>query len=181
MNICQDGTPGGYRIFDVDGKSFSWVYKPTGASEKIQFRTYDANSITMSANAWVPDANDEGKKIFEKYAKDWKNGSNENYVYINVWDYDPSWTVTVTENGSNLEVEKVSVADPLHLIAYTSISINGNSKEPTFPTSQTRHMFRCQASSPNSTLSVKVTDRFGNVYEEVMARPKDFDLETYRY
>ena len=181
MNICQDGTPGGYRIFDVDGKSFSWVYKPTGASEKIQFRTYDGNSVTMSANAWVPDASDEGKKLFENYAGMWKDGSNDNYVYINVWDYDPSWDVTVIENGHNLNVEKIREKDPLHLIAYTAISINGNSKTPTFPTSETRHMFRCKASSPNSTLSVKVTDRFGNVYEEVMTRPKKFDIETYRY
>ena len=181
MNICQDGTPGGYRIVEVDGKSFSWVYKPTGASEKMQFRTYDGNSIAMSANTWVPDASDEGKKIFEDYAGSWKNSNKDNYVYINVWDYDPSWEVSVTENGQSLKLEKIRTKDPLHLIAYTAVSVNGNSKKPTFGTSETRHIFKCKASSPNSTLSIKVKDRFSNVYEETMSRPKKFDISTYKY
>jgi hypothetical protein len=37
------------------------------------------------------------------------------------------------------------------------------------------HMFRAAASSPNSTLEIKVTDSFGRVYSETMERPKAFN------
>jgi hypothetical protein len=40
-------------------------------------------------------------------------------------------------------------------------------------------MFKVTASSANSTLDIKVTDRFGNVYTETMTRPKAFTTDAY--
>lgn len=116
------------------------------------------------------------------HAGDWTAVSNSNEVYINVWNYDPKWTVTVTENGKELPVERRSVKDPLHLIAYTAPAMDGSSAldKPTFPTSLTRHMFVVKASSANSTLEILVRDRFGNEYRETMTRPKSFSPDTYR-
>jgi hypothetical protein len=37
-----------------------------------------------------------------------------------------------------------------------------------------------KASSPTSTLEIKVTDRFGNVYTESMKRPKAFSTDNYK-
>ena len=115
------------------------------------------------------------KKKFEDAAGEWKNQSAGNYVYINVWNYDPLWTIDVTEGGKPLSVERVSEKDPLHLIAY-----NGKTPGGGFGTSVTKHLFRVQASSATSTLEIKVTDRFGNVYTESMTRPKKFNLEIYK-
>jgi hypothetical protein len=36
------------------------------------------------------------------------------------------------------------------------------------------HMFKVRASSATSTLDIKVTDCYGNVYTETMTRPKEF-------
>ena len=36
------------------------------------------------------------------------------------------------------------------------------------------HMFKVVASSASSTLKIKVVDRFGNIYQEDMNRPKVF-------
>ena len=36
-------------------------------------------------------------------------------------------------------------------------------------------MFKTKASNATSTLLIKVTDRFGNVYTETMERPKAFN------
>ena len=47
------------------------------------------------------------------------------------------------------------------------------------PTPKNFRTFKVTASSANSTLIIKVTDRFGNVYTETMTRPKTFDVKLY--
>ena len=49
-----------------------------------------------------------------------KDGQGDDYfdvepntVFINVWNYDPEWTISVTENGRPLEVTRVWHRDPL--------------------------------------------------------------------
>ena len=55
-----------------------------------------------------------------------------------------------------------------------------NAKEDAgHPTSYNSHMFKVTASAPDTTLEIKVTDRFGNVYTESMTRPKDFKVQNY--
>ena len=70
--------------------------------------------------------------------------------------------------------------DPLHLVAYTAKRLNKN-KTATFATTPNYHTFRVSASSPSSTLEIKVTDRFGNIYTESMTRPKTFSTDTYKF
>lgn len=176
IHVAQDGAPGGYSIVDVEGKEFKWQFKGTGREISHQFRTYDRNTMALTAENFVAsNKSDADKQKFEEAAGDWVKTNKENYVYINVWNYDPEWTVEVTEDGKALSVEKVTVKDPLHLIAY-----NGKTPGGGFGTSNTKHMFRVKASSADSTLDIKVTDRFGNVYSESMKRPKAFSLEAYK-
>ena len=179
IHIGQDGAPGGYRIMKIGNTSFSWQFKPTGKSADLQFRTYDRNAIEMSTSVYVPSADDSHANKFLDYAKDFVAPSSENYVYINVWDYDPEWTVEVTEGGRPLSVEKVSVCDPLHLIAYTAKRLNKNAAA-SFPTEATPHMFVVKAAAADSQLEIKVTDRFGNVFKESMKRPKRFSVDNYK-
>jgi hypothetical protein len=131
----------------------------------------------MTAANFVPSnkQSSSNNKSFEDAAKDWISPNTDNYVYINVWNYDSKWTIEVKEDGKALTVERVTIKDPLHLISY-------NAKNPTggFGTTNTKHMFRVKASSPTSTLDIKVTDRFGNVYTESMTRPKKFSLDIYK-
>jgi hypothetical protein len=161
---------------DVQGTEFKWQFKSTYHDVNHQFRTYDRNSMTLTSDIFVDSGKSASdKKKFEDEAKEWKEASNDNYVYINVWNYDPQWTIEVKENGTSLNVERVSGKDPLHLIAY-----NGKSPSGGFGTSTTKHLFRVQASSATSTLDIKVTDRFGNVYTETMKRPKAFSFDIYK-
>lgn len=179
IHISTDGTPGGYRVFDVEGTEFEWVYKGTGKDESYQFRTYDRNEIHMTIDTYVPEANADNAEKFIKTAKDYTSVSSANEVLINIWDYDPDWTVEVQENGQPLEVTKVTMCDPLHLAVYSARRLNKN-KAATFLTGATSHMFKVTASSATSTLNIKVTDRFGNIYTEDMARPKAFDFDNYK-
>ena len=179
IHMSTDGTPGGYLLFSVDGTEFKWQFKATGKPITHQFRTFDRNEIYLTAEKYVPSANETYAAAFIKAAGDYAKPSTANEVLINVWDYDPAWTVEVTENGTPLTVSRVTMKDPLHLIAYPAKRWNAN-KEPTFDTGNTTHFFKVKASAPNTTLSIKVTDRFGNVYTEEMTRPKAFTVENYK-
>lgn len=173
MYIGTDGSPAGYQIFNVKGTEISWVFKPTGKSTDHQFRTYDRNTMELSRNMWCPTAGSSSK--FEARNNTWESPSSSNYVYFNIWNYNPGWKISVTENGKELTWTRVSDYDPLHMICYTADAPDGN-----FPTTVNNHMFRVQASSATSTLEFRITDNFGNVYTESMARPKAFNLNTYK-
>ena len=177
IHIGQDGSPGGYTVVTVNGTSFSWQYKATGRAMNHQFRTYDRNNITITAANYVPSGDATHQADFKPGF--WSTSSSANEVYINVWNYDPSWKVEVSENGTSLTPTKVTAYDPLHLIAYTAKRLNKN-KKATFATEQNSHMFKVTASSASSTLNIKVTDRFGNVYTESMTRPKAFNTDIYK-
>jgi hypothetical protein len=178
VHIGQDGSPGGYMAVSVKGGSLSWQFKATGSPLDYQFRTYDRNSIHITADKYVPDADASHKAEFKPGI--WGTASSANEVYVNVWDYDPSWTVSVTEGGKSLSVARVTAPDPLHLVAYTAKRLNKN-KAASFATTDNSHMFKVTASSASSTLEIKVTDAFGNTYTETMARPKAFNTDIYNH
>lgn len=182
LNIAQDGAPGGYRIMTFNGKSSQSYFKGTGRDASYQFRTYDRNKIFLDRN-FTPSASDANKTAFEDLVK--KNygtygvASTDNYVLINVWDYNTDWKVEVTENGTPLTVSRITGYDPLFIASYTAQRYNVNS-EPSFAPFSTYHMFRVKASSATSTLEIKVTDDEGRIYTETMKRPKTFNLEVYK-
>ena len=177
VHIGQDGSPGGYTIMDVTGTAFKWQYKPTGRGTDFQFRTYDRNEILITKDKYAPKYTGSD---FD--ASLWGKASSANEVYINVWNWDPSWKVEVTEAGTPLTVSRLvsGELDPLHYIAYTAKRYNNNSTA-TFKTNTNYHLFKVTASGPSTTLDIKVTDRFGNVYTETMTRPKAFTTDTYKF
>lgn len=181
INISTDGSPGGYQIVSFDGRDISWQYKATGKSEDFQFRTYDRNAMDLSIGNWAPDCtNTTAQSSYAKYASYWTGTSSSNYVYFNVWNYNPRWTISVTENGNSLDVKRVDVYDPLHIVSYVAPRVNENSTSLNFATNINRHTFRVTAESPASTLEFRISDEFGNVYSETMKRPKTFSINTYK-
>ena len=177
VHIGQDGSPGGYTVLTVNGTQLSWQYKGTGSDTNYQFRAYDRNQIQITADKYVPSGSADSKSAFTPGF--WSTSSTANEVYINVWNWDPSWKLEVTENGKQLSYTKVSAYDPLHLIAYTAKRLNAN-KEAGFATSKNAHMFKVVASSASSSLNIKVTDAFGKTYTETMSRPRAFNTDTYK-
>lgn len=170
-HICRDGSPGGYAVWEIDGSEMEWHYKGAGVEKEYQFRAYDLNTIHFTAEEYAPKAD---IKEFEKYVGEYGIPNNNNEVLINVWGYDTQWRVEVEEDGNPLEVTRVEAKDPLHMISYTTFRVNAGAKPtPSFVSKDNNHMFKVVASSPTSTLHIKVTDRFGNVYTEEMERPKE--------
>ena len=176
INLAKDGVPGGYIIVTVDGKDIKWQFKGTDYPVTEQFTTYDRNTMNVTSNRRVPNASQKNRQKYEAEAAYWLEKGEENEVYINVWNWDPEWKIEVKENYFRLDVEQLALKDPLYLITTIAKRFNDNDST-TGELSYT--IFKVKATAPDSTLEIKVTDRFGNVYTESMKRPKAFEIETY--
>lgn len=182
VHIGTDGAPGGYEIFNIAGSDFKWKFKGTGLDENVQFRSYDRNNIYLPVDKYMSGKADAQIAVFEAVAGSWMTANNANEVYINVWNYGPGWSIEVTENGKALTVSQAASStfrDPLHILTYMPSC--GKTKEDSFTTKSCSHMWMVTASSATSTLEIKVTDNFGNVYTETMSRPKAFNVDTYAW
>lgn len=189
VNIARDGVPSCYTIYDVNGTQIRSQLKGVDLPLEKQFTAYDRNSICLTAERYCPKAKPEHKKKFEqltqkagynyptsKKKKD-EGFSEYNNVYINVWNWNDRWKVEVEENGRTTEAERVFAYDPMHIISYSAKCFNmGKNTTGSFVTRPVCHMFRYKAMKPNSTLTIRVTDEYGQVYTEQMQRPKPFEI-----
>lgn len=111
------GRPPGYGIYTVNATDVKWSYKGIGEPAGYQFRTYDMNTVKKHLD------NNVYKSYLKQYSSRRNDGDDygtvgENVVYVNVWNYDPAWTVEVKENGVPLPVTRVFDRDPLHTITF---------------------------------------------------------------
>ena len=176
-HLCRCGTPGGYGVYEMDGKDMKWYYKGVGHDRQYQFRAYDRNTINITAGRYAPNANVTFAALAPDLAGEFGTENNGNQVIINVWGYDPEWTVAVTEGSVSLPVTRATTRDPLFIISNDFIDLNRNSDPGAGAARNRSSFFRVTASSPTSTLNIRVTDRFGNVYTETMTRPKDLTYD----
>lgn len=169
--ICKDGAPGGYAIWKFDDKNYQWRYKAINYEENYQFRAYDLNKVHITAAKYAPNTTDTK---LAPYAAGYATPNSNNEILVNVWGFDKRWKVEMFENGNPLNVTRVRVLDPLHIISYEALRLNAGA-DPTedFVTTTSAHFFKAQASNATNSITIKVTDRFGNVFTETMIRPKE--------
>lgn len=179
-NKCRlngDGSPSGYKIFDIDGSDVKWNFKALARDASYQFRAYDLRNSLITRELYCP-ANKNtnvSDAFFSQYANGWDksvNTTSTKKILINLFDYNDNWKITVTENGANLSVSRVEAYDPLHTIFFNMGRMNSNSTSMTFPTGKSAHFFEVSTSSATSTVIIKAEDAFGRVYEETMTRPR---------
>lgn len=178
VNVCKDGSPAGYAVYEVDGTDLKWYYKGIGHDRDEQFLSYDMNAVKAFYKPEVVE-------LLSQWTGRAKDGQGDDYfdvepntVFINVWNYDPEWTVSVTENGRPLEVTRVWHRDPLHTICFDYPRLKaGLAVVADWESLRHSHMFSVRASDPGTTLRIEVTDRFGHTSTEVMRRPKDFTTD----
>lgn len=174
--ICPDGAPIGMTVFDISGDSIkSWHYQPLLEDNKLSFRSYDMNSV----KAMIAE-NPDWQKFITNYPKRDLTRLEDNVIYINVFDWAPDWKITVTEDGKEINVENKILEDPLLTYTYYLPKTTLENKYPEKINSKLqRHMFKAIASSPTSTVTITVTDRFGNTSTETMTRPKPFNASSH--
>ena len=184
LSVCTDGAAGGYTIVDVKGKDIKYQYKAIQQDVSRQFYTFDRNSIALNVDTYVPNGNATNRALWNERVGRWKdditdNDVHKNDVYIDVWNWERDWKVEVKEGNVSLPVEQVVDYSPLHLIAHTANRLNRDANA-NFLTGKTCVLHKVKANSATSTLTITVTDRFGNKYTENMKRPKDFTPATYK-
>lgn len=82
--VCIDGSPAGYKVFDMDGEDMKWIYKGCGHPLEYQMKVY------------ADTADYPGQ------------------VVANVWDYDPQWKIEYFEDGVKVcDMERFKAQDPL--------------------------------------------------------------------
>ena len=82
--VCIDGSPAGYKVFDMNGSDAEWIYKGSGHPLDYQMKVY------------VNEPDYPGQ------------------IVANVWDYDPSWKVEYFEDGVKVcDMERFKAQDPL--------------------------------------------------------------------
>ena len=138
--ICGDGTPSGYGVYEVDGSKVRWYYKSTGKPKEHQLRIYERGS----------DANSPME------------------IVANVWNWDNKWKVEWWEDGQAKGAMQQRVGlDPLAVELYAGPELPNKHKfvEPTLAD----HLFYATPSKEARNVTVKATDRFGNVYIEELA------------
>lgn len=184
VHLSPDGTPGGYAIWSVNGTDMEWMYKATGWTEGYQFRSYDLNNVHFSLAdvpqmpAGVPAS---VKKEYMKYVDAYPE-NQDNEVLINVWNWNPRWTLKVTdENGNTLTPEEVWAYDPLHVAAMSVKRFNSSTltSTPSFITEKFPHFFKVKAADADVDLTITVCDEFGHQWTENMQRPKAFSTDAY--
>lgn len=175
--IARDGSPGGYAIWDANGKKLRWKYVPTDSISSGQMRIYDMNSVKDFYAS-----NDTMVKFLKTFPKV-TNYSNiaDNVIMVNVFAYDTGWKVEIYEDGRKLDSYRYYGEDPLYnLCCPLQKFINSGLKTSGSGTMAAKisHLFMAKASSATKPVTVKVTDLFGNIYTSSIERPMPFDMLT---
>lgn len=175
VNIAPDGTPSGYKVFEVEGKNIKWHYKAVGQPREKQFMAFDMNEVKRYWTTNTDAIRAFAYTDFSERANDY-NHIGENEVLINVWAFEQDfWKISVKEGNTELLVEAIwGTRCPLHTISY-EIPRRAAGSAPTssfISTLNVTHFYRVKTSSATSTLEITIEDRFGNLYKETMRRPK---------
>ncbi|AEV99164.1 metallophosphoesterase [Niastella koreensis] len=135
--ICGDGTPCGYGVYEVNGEDIKWYYKSTGFPKNKQHIIFKKGEVSAKPEA----------------------------VVANVWNWDPQWKVEWQEDGNDKgAMEQIVGFDPEAFKLYKggTLPVRHTWVEPV----ETDHLFAAVPSTTAKSITVKVTDRFGNVYTE---------------
>lgn len=135
IDLCPDGTPQGYGVYEVEGSDIRWYFKSKGRDKNYQMRTY-----APGADKQFPDD-----------------------FIANIWNADPQWRVEWLEDGVLMgEMTQYEGLDPL---AVERTADRSKLRYSWIGPDKTSHIFRATPVNPDAKITVRATDRFGNVYE----------------
>lgn len=139
-DICYDGTPNGYAVFEVNDSDLKWRYKGTGMAADDQIRVYARGSETAAPGE----------------------------IVANVWDWDPDWQVVWYEGGERRGPMARRIGkDPLAVELFSGPQ--KPSHRPWVNPINVGHMFYAPVPEGASNVVVEATDRFGRVYTAVLS------------
>lgn len=153
--LCSDGTPRGYGVLEFNGNKLVDVkYKSAGFPDDYQMKLYapkDAVLCQPSGNVGDP---------FDQ-------------ILVNVFAWHPKWTVEIQEDGGSWKtLSNVQAQDP---DVRKSLVYDEDDKKWYIPSNHngaqiatTNHMFLYRPAPDWRSVTVRVTDPFGNVYTSTL-------------
>lgn len=133
-DVCLDGTPMGYGVYEVDGTDVSWYYKTSEREKEYQLRAYKPGSKADQPSA----------------------------VVANVWNYDSKWSVELYEDGK--KTADMTQFEGYDRAAYELCSDKEKVVYAWISPVPTSHLFWAEPKNPNAKIEVRATDRFGRTY-----------------
>ena len=116
----------------------------------------------------------------QKNQIDYSRPEYKNYVYVNCWIWEDGCTLTATENGKRLKVEKSADSDPLAakvIFAKPNIFETKKESKKTNRLSRAANMFRFKASSATTPVVITLTTPDGESYTQTFNRPTPLPVE----
>ncbi len=172
-NICPDGSPAGYDIFNVNGNNITWKHKSYEEPDTKGFFAMDGNAVKHFYNS-----NPEMQTYLRMYPKasNLRETLPDNQILINLWLWEPQGKLVVKENGKEIPVEMYEGENPIHTVNYLLRNIvwinDWNRKKYNQP--ELIRMFAAKATTPDAPIEICWTDRFGREYKEILERPAPF-------
>ncbi len=134
--VCPDGSPKSYTVYEVRGDSLTWYFKGVNTGKTEQFKLYKVGEDNKYPDCFI----------------------------ANVYNYDPEWKVIWYENNiSKGEMTRYWGKDPHAAELYQP---GKNKKHNWLSASETHHLFRAVPEKKDALITVEVTDRFGNVFRK---------------
>lgn len=136
-DICVDGTPNGYGVYEIDGDRIRRRYKATGKGLEYQMRLYPPGRH--------PDYPEE--------------------ACINLWDYDRNWKIRCRADGVDVgsPVQRIAY-DPLAIDTLRGNKLPAS--YPLAEPKLTDHLFFIKVPAGTRRLEVEAVDGFGTSYHD---------------
>lgn len=140
-DVCGDGTPNGYAMYEVSGSSLQWKYRATGKDWDHQLRTF--------ARGEDPQHPDE--------------------IVANVWDADEAWEISWYEDGIRAGAMTRRLGfDPLTVRLFEGKQLP--KKHAWVDPYPTDHLYYAKPGTGGREIVVEAKDRFGRVYRSGVHR-----------
>lgn len=138
-DLCHDGTPMGYGVYEVQGDSVRWYYKSVGYSPAHQLRIFAPGS----------------------------DSTRPGQLVANVWNWDSHWKVEWLADGLSQGPMTQGVGlDPEAVRRFGRADLDRTGIYAWIYPGRSEHLFYATPPPGAKTLTVLATDRFGNVYRE---------------
>lgn len=177
VNIGEDGADAGFYLCTFEGKNFTKRWYSTEGGSEYPFRAYDMNSV---AKVYKNSKELQYLCRLQSNQIDYSKSKYKNYVYVNCWTWESGSTITITQNGKELKVEKVTDSDPLAAkVIFAKPTIFNTKKESakTNRLSISANMFRAKATDATSPVTITLTTPTGGTYTQTLTRPAAFPVE----
>ncbi len=151
-NICGEGTPNGYQVYEINGnKVVNNYYKSTRFDQNFQIRLHRGNG------SWGGDHGTYGY------------GLSKDHIVANVWNYDINWKIQVYENGVYSGDMTLSYADYFKTDAWAqAYHIGVVNRNPDNYSQISTHDFVYKLKNPEAKVRVVAIDNYGNQYEQTV-------------